>query len=149
MSMSDVDVLRAACCLAAVDGKITEREMPVIQKLADHAGVGQASLRAMIDRALHEPSYFEKQFEILKADPEPTLIALTGVAVSDGDLSMDQRVMLRYFADKLGLSADRFDKLMSAAEKLVKKAQEKTQAAQKNPTSAEPIKQQAQRQQQQ
>lgn len=120
MVMDRVEVLRAACCLAATDGKIHVRELKLLRKLADEAGVGQASFQAMIDRSLREPSYFEKQFELMKADADSTMLALFGVAISDGQLDEEQRIILGYFADKLGLSSQRFDQLLAASEKLLR-----------------------------
>ena len=121
MEMQQVEVLRAACCLAASDGKIAEREMVLLRKLAEQPGVGSASLNAMIERAKTEPGYFQKQFELLKADAESSMLTLFGVAISDGELSDDQRVMLHYFADKLGLSEARFEKLLSSALELLRR----------------------------
>ena len=42
--MFKVELLRAACCVAGIDGEIDEAEFAVLKKLADDVGVGDASL---------------------------------------------------------------------------------------------------------
>jgi tellurite resistance protein len=121
VEMAQVEVLRAACCLAASDGTIAEREMALLRKIAEQPGVGAASLNAMIERAKSDPGYFQKQFEVMKADPEPAMLTLFGVAICDGELSDDERVVLRYFADKLELSEARFEKLLASAVELLRR----------------------------
>ena len=38
--MQEVEVLRAACCVAGIDGEVTENELVMINELAAKAGVG-------------------------------------------------------------------------------------------------------------
>lgn len=117
MPMRHVEVLRAACCVAGIDGEVCTAEHPLLKRLADHAGVGGASLQAMINRASEDPSFFQKQFDIFKTDPEETMKALFQVAIADGVLAQSERVVLQHFAEKLGLPQDRYDQLLAAAEK--------------------------------
>jgi len=118
-AMTQVEVLRAACCVAMLDKELDDREFRVLQKLAHEAGVGAASLNAMIDRARRDEKFFEQQFRVMKADPDETMKTLLAVAVSDRGLELNERVVLHHFAQKLGMDDARFDQLLSAAEKNV------------------------------
>ena len=117
MPMRNVEVLRAACCVAGIDGDVCAREHPLLERLAHEAGVGGASLAAMIDRAREDHSFFETQFDIFKTDPETTMKTLFRVAIADGVLARSERVVLQHFAKKLGMTEDRYAQLLAAAEK--------------------------------
>ncbi len=117
MPMSHVEILRAACCIAGLDRTICEQERPLLDKLAAAAGVGQASLAAMMDRAQRDPEFFQEQFRLIKSDPDAAFKIVLTVAIADGRLTTDERVVLQHFADKLGLPAARLDQLLTAAEK--------------------------------
>ena len=119
MSMHDVEILRAACCVAGLDEKITDDERAILQRLADHAGVGKVSLTAIIERGRTDPFFFEKQFEILKTDPTSTLSTLIDVACADGQILDAQRVVLQHFADALGLPDDKFQSLLAEAQQKI------------------------------
>ena len=113
----DVEILRAACCIAGLDGEICDRERPLLDRLAEKAGVGSASFQAMIDRAESDQSFYEEQFHVVKMDAEETMKILFAVAVADGVLLRAERIILQHFADKLGLPEHRFDELLLAAER--------------------------------
>ena len=49
-----------------------------------------------------------------------TLKILFLVAATDGELALPERVILQYFADKLGVSQPRFDEILAAAEREAK-----------------------------
>lgn len=117
MGMKEVEVLRAACCLAGIDGEICQREHPLLARLARAAGVGQASMDAMVERALGDASFFQEQFNILKADAEETMKTLFRIAIADGVLARSERVVLQHFAGKLDMSEARYEELLTAAEK--------------------------------
>ncbi len=119
MSMTQVEVLRAACCIAGLDGRVCDAEHPLIKRLAEGAGVGAASLNAMITRAERDRNFYEEQFDLLKGEPEETMKTLFRVAVADGDVTQEERIVLRHFAKALGLNEKRFDELLSAAERHV------------------------------
>ncbi len=112
MSMKEVELLRAACCIAGLDGEVTDSEREAIESLADRAGVGAASMNAMIDLARTDESFYEEQFEMLLTDPEEAIRTLSGVAAADGGVSTDERVILRHFADKLGLDGARAEEII-------------------------------------
>ena len=116
MTMLDLEILRAAVCVAGLDGHVCDREHPLLTRLADRAGVGSVSLAAMIDLAEVDRQYYEEQFDIVKTDPEKTIKILMEVAVADGVLSVEERVIVSHFATKLGMSEQRFGELLAAAE---------------------------------
>jgi len=113
--MADVEILRAACCVAGLDGRVCERERALLHRLAKKAGVGAASLDAMIDTAVEDKAFYEKQFRVVQADAERTIKTLLAVAISDGDLALEERVIIQKFADVLGMDRDRYDALLLKA----------------------------------
>jgi len=117
MIMDRVEVLRAACCLAAADQEITDDERARLHRMADRIGVGGASLRAMMDRAVEDPQFFKKQFDFLKGDRENAMKQLFLMAITDEKLGEGEMTMLRHFAEKLDISEDRFRQFVAAAEK--------------------------------
>ena len=117
MPMSAVEILRAACCVAGLDREINEREMKMLRDLAEHAGVGQVSLSAMIDRAKTDADFYKDQFRIVRTNAENTMRVLVGVAIADHVLAQEERVILAHFAERLGMTPERFDKYLEAAEK--------------------------------
>ena len=117
--MGRVEILRAACCIAGLDNRVCERERSKLELLADHAGVGTASLDAMIARAESDPDFYQEQFGILKTDPESTITTLFSVACADGQIPPEQRIILRHFGDVLGLDEKRFNRILDVAEKKV------------------------------
>lgn len=121
MSLREVELLRAACCIAGLDGDVDVSEHPHLRKLADNAGVGAASLTAMVNRAEADRNFYKEQFAIIKMDAERSMKALFAVAMSDGVLSTEQRVILHHFAEKLGMDQQRFDELLTEAEAQVKR----------------------------
>ena len=120
-AMQDVEILRAACCVAGLDEQITDSERGMLKRLANHAGVGAVSLEAMIDRAVSDPDFYQEQFEMVRTDPDATMKALFCVAVADHELSTDERVILQHFATKLGMTPQRFDQLLAAARKHIER----------------------------
>lgn len=120
MPRSQVELLRAACCVAGLDREICDKERPLLEALAQEAGVGRASLNAMIERAEADQDFYREMFQILHADPERAMKAMFAVAVADGEITLEQRVILQHFADKLGVPRERSDALLREAEKQVR-----------------------------
>jgi tellurite resistance protein len=116
MSMIEVEVLRAACCIAGLDKQIDDNELKLLRKLAHRVGVGEVSLDAMIRRAREDQNFYQEQFRYLHADPQQAMTTLFGLAVADGQLTLEERVILRHFAERLELSEAQFEKLLAAAE---------------------------------
>jgi tellurite resistance protein len=117
--MQRVDILRAACCVAGIDGDITEAENAVISKLAKEAGVGRASLEAMMDRGATDPNFHQDQFRVLKEDPQESMAALLEVAMADGQLSDSESEVLRALSRKLSITSEVFDQLISAVNQML------------------------------
>ncbi len=117
--LDKVEILRAACCIAGLDGKIGEKQMTLLQKLATEAGVGAASFKAMRDRALADPKYHEQQFRFLRGNPDSTIKTLMAIAIADGELHPKERVILQFFASKLGVSEEHYGQLLATAEEAI------------------------------
>ncbi len=118
--MKNVEILRAACCIAGLDKEINPREMQILEKLADRCGVGSASMGAMINRAREDREFYKEQFEMIRADPDLTMKALFIVAIADKVLAPDERVVLYQLSKTLGMTNERYNQLLKAAEKHVK-----------------------------
>lgn len=114
-AMSDLEVLRAACCIAGADGKVDERERRVIEQLARKAGVGSASLKAMIDMAETDPEFHKHQLGILRADPHQAIRRLYITAASSGQISAQEHDLLLHFGQRLGLSATQVSEQVETA----------------------------------
>ena len=111
MPTSDVELLRAACCIAAMDGEICERESRVLDKLREQAGVGGASFDQMKKSAMEDPDYYKRQFRYAAGEPERTIALLFKLAMVDGELELEERAMIRHFAEKLGVDDGTYTKL--------------------------------------
>ena len=108
--MTKVEVLRAACCVAGIDGTTDEKELSILKELAEKVGVGQASLQAMIDRAETDQAFYREQFRVLKSDPSETIKLLLGVALADGRLGNRESQVLRLLALQLDVQGDEYDR---------------------------------------
>lgn len=103
-AMSDLEVLRAACCVAGADGKVDEHERRVIERLAEKAGVGKASLKAMIDMAETDPEFHKNQLGILRTDPGRAVRRLYLTAAINGQVTQQEESLLEHFGRRLGLT---------------------------------------------
>lgn len=115
MSIDDVEILRAACCVAAVGGEISPREMLLLRELVESAGVGEASFYAMIDRATSDPGFFKEQLSRLTGDAETAIRKLARLAAVDGGVSPGELKMLRHFAAKIGMEPERAEQVLAGA----------------------------------
>jgi len=116
-TMRDLELLRAACCVAGLDGEITDRERAALEVLVEKAGVGQASFKAMLQVSIEDKNHFRKQLEFFKDNPDATIKTLFQVAVIDGTLGENERVVMQYFADKLKVPPERYAEILAAAER--------------------------------
>ena len=98
--MQRVDVLRAACCVAGIDGAPSESERKVIDKLAADVGVGRASLEAMIARGATDPDFHKEQFRVLRSSPQESIAALLEVAMADGKLTENETAVLKSLSER-------------------------------------------------
>lgn len=114
-AMQQVEVLRAACCVAGIDGHVAAAERRILRRLADEIGVGDASLTAMIERAENDKAFYAQQFKILKADPKQSMQLLFRVAVADGKLRKTEAVVVLRLAERLGVRRDTFDRWLAEA----------------------------------
>jgi tellurite resistance protein len=116
MPMSKVEMLRAACCVAGLDGRVGNRERALLERIAREVGAGQASLEAMIHRAKTDSRFYEELFNGLTANAEPTIRLLLMVAAADRVISADERIIIGLFAQRLGMSHERYNQLVDAME---------------------------------
>ncbi|MEM9943175.1 MAG: hypothetical protein AAF939_16550 [Planctomycetota bacterium] len=116
--MLKVDVLRAACCVAGIEGNVGEAEKAVLERLADEVGVGEASLQAMINRAQTDPDFHKEQFRVLKAEPKETMAILLEVAIADKKFTASECDVLRALSKKLDVSDEIFDQLVERVRQL-------------------------------
>lgn len=111
--MEKVDVLRAACCVAGIDGAIGDPERQVIKRLADEVGVGRASLEAMMDRGQRDAEFYREQFRVLKVDPQESMAVLLEVALADGALNQREVGVLEALSQKLAMPPSVFAALVA------------------------------------
>ena len=121
--MEQVDVLRAACCVAAADGEVNDTEAQLLERIARKAGVGEASRKAMLEMALTSPKFLESQFRFLMRDSERAIKVLLIVAKADGDISESEKLMITEFANRLEVDEDRFHALLRSAERAAHRIQ--------------------------
>ena len=117
MSYSEVEVLRAACCIAALDDEVCQKERAILEKLRQRIGVGEVSFQAMLDRARRDHSFYEEQFKILQVEPDAAIKLLVSLAAADREITLNERVVLQHFAEKLGMTQERFEQIYAAGEK--------------------------------
>ena len=115
-----VDLLRAACCVAGIDGEISPAEKKLIDQLAGEIGVGQASIEAMLDRAKRDPNFYQQQFRILHEDPKKSLVTLIEVAMADKKLAAGEIDVLRGLSKNLQVSDQVFDELIEKVQAMMK-----------------------------
>lgn len=115
MSMSDLELLRAACCVAGTDGSVSDRERRFIQRLAEKAGVGAASLKAMIEMAEVDQDFHRDQFGTLKQNPHGAIRRLYVVAAADGSVGEEELGVLQHFGRRLGLTDQQTNEEMEDA----------------------------------
>lgn len=118
--MAKVDILRAACCVAGIDGEVTDAERTVLNKLAEEVGVGSASLEAMIARGVSDPNFHQEQFRVLKVDPQTSMAALLEVAMADGAFREEEQRVLKALSLKIGVSDEVYDQLISQVTTMLK-----------------------------
>ncbi len=119
--MRRVEILRAACCVAGADLTIAEAEKPLLDRLAQEAGVGFASLEAMMERATQNEDFYREQFRVLSADPKMTMTLLYKVAISDRQLDLQEIKILKFLATQLEVSDDQFERWLQQTREFLEK----------------------------
>lgn len=114
-AMRQVELLRAACCVAGVDGHASDAEHLILQRLADEAGVGAASLSAMIELAETDEQFYEEQFRVLEADPQETMQLLFRISLADGSLRKGEAQVLKRLSRRLKVPSAQFDTWLEQA----------------------------------
>lgn len=114
-AMRQVEMLRAACCVAGVDGHASAAEQKILKRLAKEAGVGAASLSAMIELAETDKQYYAKQFRVLEADPKETMQLLFRMSLADGSLRKDEAQVLKRLSRRLEVPSAQFDTWLGQA----------------------------------
>ena len=112
-----LDILRAACCVAGIDGEANEAEAAVLKRLAREVGVGKASLDAMVERAETDSTFHEEQFKVLEFEPKTTMATLLEVALADGQLSESEADVLRILAGRLKIEPAMFERLLAEVQR--------------------------------
>jgi len=115
MPMEELEILKAACCVAGVDGGVSDQEMMLLRALVDDAAVGQASFKAMLDRATAEPDTYRDEFDLPRGDPTEVMKTLVDIARAQGGPTPQQRDLLHFFADRIGFAHEQLDDLMTRA----------------------------------
>ena len=110
--LEQVALLRAACCVAGIDREISAPEEAIIRRLASEAGVGKASLDAMMDRATSDQEFYKEQFRAFKSDPQQTMAGLLEVAMADGQINDEEVRVLGELASRLEIPAAVFQELI-------------------------------------
>ena len=85
--------------------------------LALRAGVTQASFDAMMDQAVEDEEFFEGQLNPLQSNLDDAVRSLFRVAVVEGKLEPNQRDVLLNFSEKLGMTSEHFDQILTATER--------------------------------
>ena len=114
--MEQVEILRAACCIAAADGEISDAERGFIERLATKAGVGRASREAMIEQGLTSPKFVESQFRFLLSNADRAIKVLMIVASADGAIGEAEEALVRNFAARLSIDEGRLEQLLRAGQ---------------------------------
>ena len=109
--IEEVEILRACCCVAGADGKCTDNERVILQRLADNVGVGKASFDAILERGMTDPEFHKKQFQILKSQPEFTMETLLSVAIADDQVTVNEATILKNLAENLEIAPEKFDEI--------------------------------------
>jgi uncharacterized membrane protein YebE (DUF533 family) len=115
MLMKELELLRAACCVAGADGSVSDREREVIQRMATRVGVGAASLRAMLDMATHDERFRADQLELIHHEPERAFEMLYKMARLEAEVPEAERDLLTRFGRKLGLSVESMNEVIRRA----------------------------------
>ncbi len=118
-----VDLLRAACCVAGIDGETSPKEQMLIDKLASNVGCGTASVTAMVARSKEDPQFYQDQFKVLKEDPQQVMAVLLEVAMADGELQESEKEVLVGLANNLKVPTEIVDKLISEVSGILKQDQ--------------------------
>ena len=103
-----VELLKALIVVAAADGKISPSERGLLSRFATRVGIGSASLEAMIERAMSDPSVRDDLFHRTMSNPELALEMLVATARLDGNITSTEREVLIHVRGLLEIPMDDF-----------------------------------------
>jgi tellurite resistance protein len=112
MDTEQMETLRGVLAVAIADGRISPAEKGVIRGLARKAGVSQAWLNEMIEKAEQGATVESSTFRPLLKDPEKAMTLLVGTAAIDGQVSDEERTVLVDISLKVGLAPGKFGEVL-------------------------------------
>lgn len=124
-SVDSFELLKAALAMAAADGRISGHEKALLKALAERAGVGAASLDAMVHAAIEYPAKHDDLFQRAVKEPERAMQLLVSAAQIDGKISEQERALLVDISFVLGVSAERFNEIFKAGLASAKRVRER------------------------
>ncbi len=113
--LAEIELLRAACCVAGLDGNVAPAELAILSRLAERAGVSRGSFEEMLRHAQADPTFHRQQFTLVRREPEGTVRQLLQIAGAEGGVSDDEARVIAGFGERLGLSAEACSALIAAA----------------------------------
>lgn len=114
--MTDLDVIKAVCCLAGKGSDVTLEELQLMRGLAEGCGLELPALERLLQKAATDDSFFEEQVAFVRHDIEGAMAALVRIADQAGVLGDGRAVMLMWrVSTKLGMDPTRFEELLAAA----------------------------------
>ncbi|MHC4106834.1 MAG: 4Fe-4S dicluster domain-containing protein [Planctomycetota bacterium] len=115
-AMNDVEVLEAACCLAATDSDVTVEELQLLSALVGRVGIERKRFETLMEKAGNDPSFREQRIGAVSGDIEGAMDKLMRIAFQGGSTSEGHAAMLLWrVAAKLQVSPERFEALLAAA----------------------------------
>lgn len=113
--MTSVELLRAACCVAGIDGYTGKAERQILEKLTQQIGISTETLDTLIHRAETDEAFYAMQFRMINADPIATLEFLFAIALADSELTVSELDVLYRLAQRLKVTDEQFDELRTKA----------------------------------
>ena len=110
----DTELLKATIAVAVADGQLRRSELGVIQALARRAGVGETSLKAMIEAAEKDKSFAADIMIRSKDKARMAVKLLVAEARIDREISDEERRVIVHIANSLGITGDEFEQLYLA-----------------------------------
>jgi tellurite resistance protein len=96
--------------IATADGKIDPNERALLDRFAAHAGCGAAALDRMIDAALS--GHFVCPEPADPTEARDWLSAIVRIAISDGTVDRQEKMLLKWLGHKANLSENEIDLLV-------------------------------------
>ena len=115
--MSDIEVIKALCCLAGADTDVTVEELQLLGDLAGGLGIERDAFNAEIEKTRNEETVRQRHMETATRDADAAMLGLIRIVRDGGALGEGHGMMLLWrLATKLGMDAERFESLLVAAD---------------------------------